>query len=112
MPESALIELEKSIKWYAYRLTYQTPDIFDDVCQEMRLVIWQLPEGMENGYYMRAARNKAIDYLKSKRRNYSYNDQFEHIPFDLLKENDFEFDTTLDLHYPGKRIRPKLYMIL
>ena len=56
--------------------------------------------GRDKAYYFRAAKNKAIDYLKSKARNYSYADAIKHISIEAMENAGFQIDTAGKVYAP------------
>ena len=59
-----LRKFERVIKKIAYKLSTRDREFRKDLCQEMRLALWQAPEGHKYSWYTQYARFKAIDYMR------------------------------------------------
>ena len=55
--------LEEEIQKIANYLTKDT-ELRKDLCQEMRIFLWQVVEGHKKSYYLQGAKFKAMDYIK------------------------------------------------
>jgi len=91
---------DKGICAIAGKLGHGDRFLAEELRCEMHIAILEMEEGWERGYYFRAAKNRAIDYLRSKRWNYSYDDQFQHQSFDGMLQAGFQIDTEGNLYLP------------
>jgi hypothetical protein len=58
----------------------------EELRSEMHIAVLSMEVGRDKAYYFRAAKYKAIDYIKSKARNYSYGDLVKHISLDAMED--------------------------
>lgn len=84
----------------ANKLSYGDIFLYEELRSEMHIAILGMKEGRDKGYYFRAAKNAAIDYLRSKKWNYSYAAQFPHMSLDSMIEAGFQIDTEGNLYLP------------
>lgn len=96
------MEFDQGIKAIARKLSNGEKFLFEELRSEMHIAILGMEEGQNKGYYFRAAKNKAIDYLKSKARNYSYGAVFQHISIEAMYDSGFQLDTQGKLYKPEK----------
>jgi len=74
----------------------------EELRSEMHIAVLNMEIGRENAYYFRAAKNKAIDYVKSKARNYSYENMVKHVSLDAMKDAGFQIDIDGNVYAPEK----------
>lgn len=53
--------------------------------------------------YLREAKCRAIDYMRSKVRNYSYEGAFQHISLEAMEESGFQIDTDGKVYSPEEQ---------
>ena len=85
----------------ARKLSYGDRFLAEELRDEMHVAILEMQEGQEEGYYFRSAKNKAIDYIKSKKNNYSYGNVVKHISLEAMMVAGIQIDTDGVLSYPG-----------
>ena len=94
------IEFDEGFQAIAGRLSNGDRFLAEELRSEMHIAILSMETGRDKGYYFRAAKNKAIDYLKSKARNYSYGDLIKHISLEAMEEAGFQIDTDGNIYAP------------
>ncbi len=94
------LEYDQGIQAIARKLSNGDRFLAEELRNEMHIAILGMEEGQNKGYYFRAAKNKAIDYLKSKARNYSYGAVFQHISIEAMADSGFQIDSDGKLYVP------------
>ena len=72
-----ITEYMVGIKRIALKLSGGNSFLFEDLRSEMYSTLLGMTAGQDAGYYFRAVKNRAIDYLKSRKSDYSSNDNFK-----------------------------------
>lgn len=85
-------DFDAGLKNIAIYMAQTNPGTFNDIFQELRELLLRMPDGQNKGYYFRAARNHAIDYIMSNKANYTHRNKFKHISFELLCDSGVQFD--------------------
>lgn len=93
-------EFDKGIRAIARKLSNGDSFLAEELRSEMHIAILNMEAGQEKGYYFRAAKNKAIDYLRSRARNYSYAASFKHISLEVMQAAGFQIDTEGKVYAP------------
>lgn len=96
------MEYDQGIQAIARKLSSGDKFLAEELRSEMHIALLGMEEGKDKGYYYRAAKNKAIDYLKSKARNYSYGAVFQHISIEAMADSGFQLDSQGKLYKPEK----------
>lgn len=96
------VEFDEGFQAIARKLSNGDSLLAEELRSEMHIAVLSMETGRDKGYYFRAAKNKAIDYLKSKARNYSYGDLVKHISLDAMKDAGFQIDTEGNVYAPEK----------
>ena len=91
---------DRGIRAIARKLSNGNVFLAEELRSEMHIAILNMESGRDNGYYYRAAKNKAIDYLKSKARNYSYGDVIKHISLEAMEDAGFQIDAEGNMYTP------------
>ena len=94
------IEYDRGIRAIARKLSNGDVFLAEELRSEMHIAILNMESGRDNGYYYRAAKNKAIDYLKSKARNYSYCDIIKHVSLEAMEDAGFQIDAEGNVYTP------------
>jgi DNA-directed RNA polymerase specialized sigma24 family protein len=94
------MEFDKGIQAIARKLSNGDRFLAEELRSEMHIAILNMQEGQNKGYYFRAAKNKAIDYLRSRARNYSYAAVIKHISLDAMTEAGFQVDSDGKIYTP------------
>ncbi len=68
-----LEEYDKQIRKIAAKLYYGDRFLAEELISEMYISILSSEGGKSKELYLREAKFRAIDYIKSRKRNYSYN---------------------------------------
>jgi len=94
------MEFDKGIKAIARKLSNGDKFLAEELRSEMHIAILGMEEGYNMGYYFRAAKNKAIDYLRSKAFNYSWGAVIKHISLEAMEEAGFQIDSEGKVYAP------------
>ena len=84
----------------ARRLCRGDKFLAEEVRSEMHIAILNLEEGQDMAFYLWVAKCRAIDYLRSKARNYSYGGAFEHVSLEAMEEAGFQIDSERNVYEP------------
>jgi hypothetical protein len=95
-------EFDEGFQAIAKKLSNGDRFLAEELRSEMHIAVLSMETGRDRGYYFRAAKNKAIDYLKSKARNYSYDDLIKHISLNAMEDAGFQIDTEGKVYAPEK----------
>ncbi len=94
------IEFDQGFQAIAKKLSNGDRFLAEELRSEMHIAVLNMEVGRDRAYYFRAAKNKAIDYIKSKARNYSYGDLVKHISLEAMEEAGFQIDTDGNVYTP------------
>ncbi|MBD3181367.1 hypothetical protein GF312_03680 [Candidatus Poribacteria bacterium] len=94
------MDFDKGIQAIARKLSFGDPFTAEELRNEMHIALLNMEPGREDAYYYRAAKNKAIDYLKSKAVNYSYCNLVKHISYESMESSGFQLDTEGNIYEP------------
>ena len=95
-------EFDEGFQAIAKKLSNGDHFLAEELRSEMHIAVLSMETGRDKAYYFRAAKNKAIDYIKSKARNYSYGDFIKHISLDAMEDAGFQIDTEGNVYAPEK----------
>lgn len=95
------IEYDNEIQLMAKRLSWGDTFLADDLRSEMHIAIMNMEVGKPKRIYLQAAKYKAIDYIRSRARNYSYGGVIKHFSIDALIEAGFQIDLDKNLYSPN-----------
>jgi DNA-directed RNA polymerase specialized sigma24 family protein len=95
-------EFDAGFQAIARKLSNGDNLLAEELRSEMHIAVLSMEIGRDKAYYFRAAKNKAIDYLKSKARNYSYGDLVKHISLNAMEDAGFQIDTDGNVYAPEK----------
>jgi hypothetical protein len=93
-------EFDEGFQAIAKKLSNGDRSLAEELRSEMHIAVLSMETGRDRAYYFRAAKNKAIDYIKSKARNYSYGDFIKHISLDAMEDAGFQIDTDGNVYTP------------
>ena len=93
-------EFDEGFQAIARKLSNGDRSLAEELRSEMHIAVLSMETGRDRAYYFRAAKNKAIDYIKSKARNYSYGDLIKHISLEAMEEAGFQIDTDGNVYIP------------
>ena len=91
---------DKEIRMLARRLCKSDKFLAEEVRSEMHIAMLNLEEGQDKAFYLWVAKCRAIDYLRSKAKNYSYGGAVEHISLEAMREAGFQIDTERNVYEP------------
>jgi len=94
------IEYDKEIQMMAKRLCNGDRFLAEELRSEMYIAILSLGVGQDKALCLHVARCKAIDYLRSRSRNYSYGGIIKHISLEAMEEAGFQIDTEGNVYAP------------
>ena len=97
-------EFDEGFQAIAKKLSNGDHFLAEELRSEMHIAVLSMEIGRDKAYYFRAAKNKAIDYIKSKARNYSYGDFIKHISLDAMEDAGFQIDAKGNVYAPEKYI--------
>jgi len=89
----------KIARWFALRDWHLTQDL----TQEMHIAIQKLDPDANRGLCLRAAKCEAMDYMRSKARNYSYDNKFKHVSLSAMEISKYQIDTEGNVYLPNNR---------
>jgi hypothetical protein len=97
-------EYDTPIRKIAAKLSHGDKFLADELISEMYITILSSDLGSENGasmsLYLREAKFRAIDYMRSKDRNYTYEGTFQHISLEAMEEAGIQIDTDWQVYEP------------
>ena len=67
-PEAAVIEMQRSFRYLAWRLARKDPGLRDDLAQEMSLAVLRCGRPATRFYFFQRARSRALNYRQYERR--------------------------------------------
>ena len=73
----------------------------EELRSEMHIAMLNMERDRDKAFCMRVAKCKAIDYLRSRARNYSYGGAFKHISLEALGDAGFQIDTDGNVYAPN-----------
>jgi len=94
-------EYDREIKVIAGRLSRGDKFLAEELRNEMHIAVLASPEGKDKSLYLRIAKCRAIDYLKSRARNYSYKGATRHVSLEAMEESGFQVDTEGRIYPPS-----------
>lgn len=102
-------EYDKPIRRIAAKLSYGDRFLAEELVSEMYISILSSEEGKSKELYLREAKFRAIDYIKSRKRNYSYNGAIQHISLEAMEEAGIQIDTEGRVYEPEKKNSVTVY---
>ncbi len=94
------IKYDKDIQIIANWLANGDRSLAAELRSEMHIALLTMDSPKSKTICIRTARCKAIDYLRSKSRHYSYDGLKKHVSLDALREAGFQIDTDGNLYAP------------
>lgn len=94
------IEYDKKIKAIAGWLARGDKFLAEELQSEMHIAIMNMEAGKPMSFYLRVAKCRAIDYLRSRARHYSYGGAIKHVSLEAIKEAGFQIDTDGNVYTP------------
>jgi hypothetical protein len=96
-------EYDKVICKIANKLSYGDRFLAEELRSEMYITILSSKDNKSKAAYLREAKCRAIDYMRSKVRNYSYEGAFQHISLETMEESGFQIDTEGRVYPPEEQ---------
>ena len=94
------IQYDKEIKPMAKWMCNGDIFLAEELRSEMHIAILNLEEGTDKALCLRVAKCRAIDYLRSRARNYSYCGTVQHISLEAMEDAGFQIDTDGKVYEP------------
>lgn len=91
---------DRGIRLIARRLSHGDRFLAEELRSEMHIAILDLEPGQDIAFCFRVAKCRAIDYLRSRARNYSYSGAVTHISLESMEEAGFQIDTAGQVYAP------------
>jgi hypothetical protein len=106
-----VLEYDESIRKIANKLSYGDRFLAEELRSEMYITLLTSHVPPCNGgkddkskaVHLREAKCRAIDYMRSKVRNYSYEGAFQHISLEAMEESGFQIDTEGGVYLPEEQ---------
>ena len=95
-------EYDKDIRRIAWKLCGMDLFLAEELRSEMYISILSSKGIKSKAFYLKEAKCRAIDYLRSRLRNYSYSGVFKHISLEAMEESGFQIDTEGHLYAPNE----------
>jgi hypothetical protein len=96
-------EYDNAICKIANKLSYGDRFLAEELRSEMYITILSSEDNKSKAEYLREAKCRAIDYMRSKVRNYSYEGAFQHISLEAMEQSGFQIDTEGQLYSPKEQ---------
>ena len=79
-------------------------DLFlaEELRSEMHIAVLGMEAGKDKSIYLRVAKFRAIDYLRSRSMNYSYAGVYRHISLEAMERAGFQIDTDMNVYSPNR----------
>jgi len=94
------IKYDKEIQSISRWLARGDRFLAEELRNEMHIAMLNMEPGQDKPLCLRVAKCRAIDYLRSRARNYSYGGVIEHISLEALSDAGFQIDTDGNVYAP------------
>ena len=94
------MEYDKELRAIARWLSRGDRFLAEELRSEMHIAILNMEAGKAKPFYLRVAKCRAIDYLRSRARNYSYGGAIKHISLEAMTDAGFQIDTERNVYAP------------
>lgn len=94
-------DFDKDIQRIAWKLCRGDSFLAEELRSEMYVSILSSNGIKSKAFYLKEAKCRAIDYLRSRLRNYSYAGVFKHVSLEAMEEAGFQIDTDGNLYSPN-----------
>ena len=98
-----ILDYDESIRRIACKLSHGDKFLAEELRSEMYITLLTSKDGKSKAGYLREAKCRAIDYMRSKSRNYSYEGVCQHISLEAMKESGFQIDTDGRVYSPEEQ---------
>ena len=99
------MEYDKEIQSIARWLTRGDTFLAEELRSEMHIAIMDMEAGKPKSFYLRVAKCRAIDYLRSRARHYSYGDAIKHVSLEAIRTAGYQIDTDGNVYKPKEDCR-------
>ncbi len=72
----------------------------EELRSEMHIAIMNMEAGRDRSFYLRVAKCRAMDYLRSRARHYSYGDVIKHVSLESVRTAGYQIDTDGNVYRP------------
>ena len=93
-------EYDREVRIIAGKLSNGDSFLAEELRSEMYIAIMDMEVGRDKAFYLMMARYRAIDYLRSRARNYSYRSVVKHISLEAMADAGFQIDTVGKVYAP------------
>lgn len=94
------MEFDKEIQIIAGWLTGSDRFLAEELRSEMHIAIMNMEVGRSRSFYLRVAKCRAIDYLRSRARHYSYGGAIKHLSLESVGTAGYQIDTDGNVYKP------------
>lgn len=94
-------DFDKDIRRIAWKLCGGDSFLAEELISEMYISILSSKGDKSKVFYLKEAKYRAIDYLRSRLRNYSYAGVFKHVSLEAIEEAGFQIDTDGNVYSPN-----------
>ncbi len=106
-----ILDYDENIRRIACKLSHGDKFLAEELRNEMYITLLTShvspcsggKDDKSKARYLREAKCRAIDYMRSKVRNYSYEGAFQHISLEAMEESGFQIDTEGRLYSPEEQ---------
>ena len=95
-----LAEYTDGIEKIAFSLCCHDVCLADDLRSVMYMRLLEMKAGCDKCYYFRAAKNAAIDFLRSRKHSFSHGNRYQHFSLDAMLDAGVIFDIEGKAYYP------------
>lgn len=89
-------EIQSIARWLSRGDTF----LAEELRNEMHIAIMNMEAGKPKSFYLRVAKCKAIDYLRSRARHYSYGGVVKHVSLEAIRKAGYQIDTEGNVYTP------------
>ncbi len=94
------MEFDNEIKAISGWLARGDKFLAEELRSEMHIAIINMEGGKPRPFYLRVAKCRAIDYLRSRARHYSYGDAIKHVSLQAIRKAGYQIDTEGNVYTP------------
>ncbi|MFC1716463.1 hypothetical protein ACFL6S_22525 [Candidatus Poribacteria bacterium] len=94
------MEFDKEIQVISGWLSRGDKFLAEELRSEMHIAIMNMEEGKPRSFYLRVAKCRAIDYLRSRSRHYSYGGVIKHVSLQAIRTAGYQIDTDGNVYLP------------
>lgn len=94
------MQYDREIKIISRWLARGDRFLAEELRNEMHIAIMTMEPNPDVRFCIRVAKCRAIDYLRSKARNYSYGGRIKHVSLEAMRDAGFQIDTMGNVYAP------------